>query len=405
MKRGKKKNKARNNYLWILLIIFIVALGFMLLKKEAVPVVIPLTNEEIEIQNLEDERINKMIYDTDVELQRLKKNDLKLTGGKNHQMFDKLRANLQIATDDYENLLDLRYNGVKVNTEEEKFADLLSAARVGDVEMADEALSDLLALLATQKNVMYVSAVMAAGPSIPASVQAINQAPSSGYRRQKVTADGRSYLVDIQAADLNTTKVIADTASDGTCANNCPILPLRTFVSRSGAYAGINGTYFCPETYPSCAGKKNSFDTLLMNKNKTYFNSDNNVYSSVPAVIFSPGSARFVSASSEWGRDTGVDSVIANRPLLTLNGNVMTGGGEAKENIRGNRSFVGASGSTAYIGVIRSASIAEAAKVLQAMGVQNALNLDNGGSTAFWSGGFKAGPGRNLPNAILFVKR
>jgi hypothetical protein len=51
-------------------------------------------------------------------------------------------------------------------------------------------------------------------------------------------------------------------------------------------YAGINGVFFCPSTYPSCAGKTNSFDTLLMNKNKTYFNGTNNIYSTVPAVLF-----------------------------------------------------------------------------------------------------------------------
>lgn len=31
--------------------------------------------------------------------------------------------------------------------------------------------------------------------------------------------------------------------------------------------------------------------------------------------------------------------------------------------------------------------------------------LDNGGSTALWSGGYKVGPGRNLPNVILFVSK
>lgn len=35
----------------------------------------------------------------------------------------------------------------------------------------------------------------------------------------------------------------------------------------------------------------------------------------VTAAIFS-GSARFVGQTSEWGRDTGVDGVIANYPLL-----------------------------------------------------------------------------------------
>ncbi|KKS92324.1 MAG: hypothetical protein UW68_C0004G0018 [Candidatus Collierbacteria bacterium GW2011_GWB1_44_6] len=406
MKRKGKKKALGNNYVFgIMVIVLISIVSVFWLKRNDVPVVTPLTSEEVETQDKEAERINKMIYDTDVELMRLGNEDLKKTGGKNQQMFNKLRTNLQMATDSYENLLDLRYNGIRVNTEEERFADLLSAARIGDVKMTDETLSNLLSSLSTQKNLMYVRAVVAAGPSIPASVPAINQAPGSGYRRQKVTVGGRSYLVDIQAADLNSTKVIVDTASDGTCTDNCPVLPLGTYVSRSGAYAGVNGTYFCPDTYPSCAGKKNSFDILVMNKNKVYFNSDNNVFSTVPAAIFSPGSARFVTTSREWGRDTGVDSVIANRPLLTFNGAIMTGGGEAKENIRGNRSFVGSTGNTVYIGVVRSASIVEVAKVLQTIGVQNAINLDNGGSTAFWSGGYKAGPGRRIPNAVLFVQR
>ncbi len=75
------------------------------------------------------------------------------------------------------------------------------------------------------------------------------------------------------------------------------------------------------------------------------------------------------------------------------------------------RSFVANRGSIVYIGVVHSATVAEAAHVLAAMGMENALNLDNGGSTALWSGlpaqagGYKVGPGRNLPNAILFVSK
>ena len=29
------------------------------------------------------------------------------------------------------------------------------------------------------------------------------------------------------------------------------------------------------------------------------------------------------------------------------------------------------------------------------------MNLDGGGSTALYDGGYKAGPGRSLPNAII----
>jgi hypothetical protein len=184
-------------------------------------------------------------------------------------------------------------------------------------------------------------------------------------------------------------------------------MSLGSYVARSGAIAGINGTYFCPASYPSCAGKTNSFDLLVMNKNKTYFNSDNNVYSNNPAVIFSGSSIRFVSRALEWGRDTGVDAVISNYPLLVLNSQVVFGGdSDPKSGVKGGRSFVASRGSTAYIGVVHAATIAESARVLQAMGMENAMNLDNGGSTALWAaGGYKAGPGRDLPNALLFVPR
>lgn len=242
--------------------------------------------------------------------------------------------------------------------------------------------------------------------SIPANVPTNNSPPSSGFSRQQVNSDIGSYLVDIVSADLGSTRVIVDTASDGTCANNCPVLSLGDYVSRSGGYAGINGSYFCPEAYPSCVGKTNSFDTLLMNKNKVYFNSDNNKYSAVPAVIFLGGSIRFVGQSVEWGRDTGIDGMIANQPLLLSGGNIAFGGdGDPKKGSKGSRSFVGNKGNTVYIGVVHNATVAEVSHVLKTMGLENALNLDSGGSTALWSGGYKVGPGRNIPNAIVFVRK
>ena len=143
-----------------------------------------------------------------------------------------------------------------------------------------------------------------------------------------------------------------------------------------------------------------------MNKNKVYFNSDNNVYSNVPVAIFGSGFARFIGASSGWGRDTSVDGVIANQPLLLSGGNIaFSGGSDPKQGSKGARSFVGNKGSTVYIGVIYNVTVAEMAYVLKSLGLENALNLDSGGSTALWSGGYKAGPGRNIPNAVLFVHR
>ena len=298
----------------------------------------------------------------------------------------------------YEKLLDLKAISKNTAKLDQQYANILILLSERNYASAETELNLL------SKNIDAERQKIAASFQIPASAPQSNTPPGSGYSSQVVNTELGEFLVSIVAADLNSTRVIVDTASDGDCRNDCPILSLADYVSRSGAFAGINGSYFCPADYPSCADKKNSFDTLVMNKNKTYINSDNNVYSTVPAVIFSGNSARFVGQSLEWGRDTGVDAVLAMQPLLVSNGNIVfTGDGEPKRGSKGSRSFVGATGSTAYIGVVFNATVAEAAYVTHALGIQNVLNLDDGGSTALWSGGYRAGPGRNLPNALLFV--
>lgn len=309
---------------------------------------------------------------------------------------DTYKATLTI----YESIQDLRSQKQNVDGLEKSFALVLNMLADVNYPSASASLKTLSKDIDTMKQKMNETT------SFATAAIASNTPPSSGYQTQRVKVGTAEFTVGIVATDLNTTRVIVDTASDGTCKSNCPVLPLGDYVSRSGAFAGINGSYFCPASYPSCAGKENSFDTLLMNKNKTYFNSDNNVYSSVPAVIFTGNSARFVSRSGDWGRDTGVDAVLANQPLLVLNGeSVFSGDDEAKRSSRGIRNFVGATGNMVYIGAVYSATAAEAAQVLKTMGIANALNLDSGGSSAIWSGGYKLGPGRNIPNAILFVHK
>lgn len=302
------------------------------------------------------------------------------------------------AVQSYEELLDLGGTVAQHQPLYRQLTKVLVFLSERKYEEADTELKGLDAEIAKRQIVV---------PTIPANVPQIQEAPASGSRRQSVTTQFGTYLVDVVAADLNSTRVQVETASEGDCRDNCPVASLAEYVARSGGFAGINGPYFCPAEYPSCAGKTNSFDTLLMNKAKKYFNSDNNVYSTVPAVIFSGNSARFVGQSLEWGRDTGVDAVIAAQPLLLSGGQVrFTGDGDPKKGSVGSRSFIGTKGSTVYIGVVRGATVAEVAYVLQAMGLENALNLDSGGSTALYAGGrYLAGPGRNTPFGIVLVRR
>ncbi|MBI4130039.1 phosphodiester glycosidase family protein [Candidatus Roizmanbacteria bacterium] len=302
----------------------------------------------------------------------------------------------------YEDLVKLREQTDKTQAYDDQFTQALTFLAEENWASGGAELTALASNIKKKQDELAA----AAAPAIPQNVPQNNAPPGSGYSRQQVATEIGNYMVSLVAGDLSSTRIIVDTASDGTCGNECPVLPLGDYVARSGAYAGINGSYFCPKEYPSCAGKTNSFDTLLMNKNKVYFNSDNNVYSTVPVVIFGGGWVRFEGQSLNWGRDTGVDGVIANQPLLVAGGNVVFGGdGDPKKGSKGGRSFVANKGNIVYIGVVHSATVAEAAIVLKTLGMDNALNLDDGGSTALWSGGYKVGPGRSLPNVILFVRK
>lgn len=343
------------------------------------------------------------ITEVNKELSDLKNQDQYKTNIALKQQIDQVQNTFNQSVAVYENLLDLENPPKDIKGLDELYANVLSELSKSDYTGATKSLADI-SLKITAEQAKLAAAALAA---IPATVPISTSAPSSGtYSRQQISTDVGNFMVDIIGGDLGSTKVIVDTASDSTCGNDCPVLPLATYVSRNGAYAGVNGSYFCPASYPTCAGKTNSFDLLLMNKNKTYFNSDNNVYSNNPGVIFGGSYIRFVSAVSGWGRDTSIDSMISNYPLLVSGSNIVfSGSSDPKINSASTRSFIANKGNTIYIGVVHGATTEQVAHVMKSLGMDNALNLDDGGSAAFWFGGYKVGPGRDLPNAILFVKK
>lgn len=331
----------------------------------------------------------------------MKADDQYVKNKKLEEEIKNIQTSFQEAMKSYEEILELRDDGAKTQPLEKEFALVLNQLSKRNYTDAVTTMQKL------EKDIAALKVVLAnTVGAIPANVKSSNTAPTSGYSRQVVTTDAGQFVVDILAADLNSTRVQVETASADDCGDNCPVGSLSDFVSRSGGFAGINGPYFCPAEYPSCAGKTNSYDTLIMNKNKKYFNSDNNVYSVVPAMIFSGSSARLVN-SSEAGRDGGVDAVIAGQPALVRGGEVAFGGdGDPKKGSRGSRCFIASKDNMVYIGVVRAATVAEVARVLKTLGVQSAINLDSGGTTAFMvNGKYIAGPGRQSPFGIVLVRK
>ncbi len=358
---------------------------------------------KINQQNVASSKLTNQLRATAARLNNLQNQDQYKINQSLKKNIDNIQTSYKSSLTLYQRILDLKAQKQDTSDLDKEFAQSLDYLSNLNYASGSASLALLTSDIKKKEDALAAASIVV--PIVQNAVQS-NTPPGSGFSVQSVTTDNGNFTVYIIAADLNSTKVIVDTASSSDCGNNCPTLALSDYVSRSNAFAGINGSFFCPADYPSCAGKTDSFDLLVMNKNKTYFNSANNVYSTNPAVIFTGNSARFVGQALEWGRDTGVDAVLSNYPLLVSGGQVVYGGGgDPKFEPKGARGFVANKGSTAYIGDVLNATMQDSAKVLKALGMDNAMNLDEGGSTALWSDGYKLGPGRNIPNALLFVHK
>ncbi len=284
---------------------------------------------------------------------------------------------------------------------------------IGKVATVDKELAKFLSLLSdkkweeaqeqTKKVQSEIDKIVAANVPKVATVTnapASNTAPSSGYSRQKVSTARGEFVVSMVVAPG--ARAVIETASDSDCSDNCPTKSLAEYVSANGGFAGINGSYFCPPDYPQCQGKVNSFDTLAVNgRSKAVLNRANNVYSTVPLVASYGTSLSFYDQTVQWGADTSSGGGLANYPRLLRDGSVAT----TQENGKGTRGFIGMKDGAIVIGHVFGASFADVAEVLKTLGLQNAMNLDGGGSSALWAdGGYKVGPGRGLPNAIVLVR-
>ena len=211
--------------------------------------------------------------------ERLKTTALKLKDFQNQDQYkinlklkkniDDIESSYKTTVDLYQKILDLKSQKQDTVSLDKEFATILNY--IADINYAS-ASAQLKILSSDIKKKQDVLAAAQAVSAAPQNVTQSNTPPAAGnFSVQSVTTDNGSFTVYIVAADLNTTRVIVDTASSGDCSNNCPALSLSDYVSRNNAFAGINGSYFCPPEYPSCAGKTNSFDLLVMNKNKVYF--------------------------------------------------------------------------------------------------------------------------------------
>ena len=244
------------------------------------------------------------------------------------------------------------------------------------------------------------SEYLAALPPPPTSAE--------GYSYVTVNTSRGTFGVSLIKVPLNSVKVVTASAADSDCNDNCPTKPLAQHVQDNGGFAGINGSYFCPPDYSECSGKVNSSNyALYKSSSGKWFNKDALSWGDTGLATFNGNSAKFYKRSSDYGGG-GVTAGISNYPTLLQGGNIVINEDKMtsyQKTAKGPRGVIGKGNTNLYLAIVNGATVVDAAYAAQALGMQDALNLDGGGSTAMYiNGGYIAGPGRSLPNAVVLTR-
>lgn len=242
-------------------------------------------------------------------------------------------------------------------------------------------------------------------PTPTPTPKAVSEPPGSGYSRITVATERGNFTISVVSIDMNGVRMITDTASDNDCNNDCPTIPLADYISHNGGFAAINGSYFCPTDYADCENKKNSFDFPVYNSRLNKWINQGNLFWNDRAMIYQDGSGmHFLRNANSFGG--GLSAGITNYPGLLDEGEVIVDSYplSEKQKSKGTKTGIGIRGNVVYMIVAGSVDIYDLAHIFKSLGARSALNLDGGGSAALWYNGYKSGPGRNLPNAIIFAR-
>lgn len=310
-------------------------------------------------------------------------------------------------------LVEMRQKGVDVKSVEQSLPEIENLIDQKEYQKArDEiaALSKKLDLLYAQKleqdRIAEEKRRQAEAAKRQAQVSNQQIDPYSKYERKTIETSRGSFSVDVLTINLGnpSLRIITDTANDDDCYDNCPTKSLMAYVQQHNGFAAIHGTYFCPPDYAQCAGKVASFDFPVYNTRLGKFiNSSKLFWSNRAMVAFDAANkAYFFREANSFG-GINVKAAIVNYPALLSAGQIVVNEGAYTQ--KGTRGAIGFKGHLLYLVIARNASIADMAYVMQALGAENAMNLDGGGSSAMvYNGAYKVGPGRNLPNAIIFAQ-
>jgi len=245
----------------------------------------------------------------------------------------------------------------------------------------------------------------------------------SYYKSQTISLPGnKKFKVDMVVVDLATPnlKIYTLAANKTECPKNCPAKNVADFTASVKGFAAINGTYF-----DTAANKKNFsffplYDTrtgYLLNKKdlRTWtngplmaFDTQNRMYYYKDARKFLPdlttyGNKTFVNQNGRTGE---LRAALGSFPRLVEEGNdylIDWAMDKKQRDAKAARNALAIKDNKAYLMVVQNSTVTELTAVLMSMGMEYALNLDGGYSTAlFYNHEYVLGPGRDVVNALVF---
>ncbi len=243
-----------------------------------------------------------------------------------------------------------------------------------------------------------------------ASYDALNLAAATGFFNVKVIR------VNLDAPNL---RVLTVTSTPGDCADDCPVYPLQYYVDQAGGFAGVNGGYFCPASQGSCVWKRNTYFWLWYNSlTGTFVNMAQNQFNTDPVIAFAgqnvpyliPESRDFTTRESfESVANAPLTALLSNGPLLVQDGAYAVSSDKIdsqQRTMKTTRVGIGVDGRTLVMFTASRATVRDLGYIGVALGLDYAVNLDGGSSTSLtFSNRYKAGPGRNVPTAIVLSAR
>lgn len=246
---------------------------------------------------------------------------------------------------------------------------------------------------------------------------------SSYQFKKKINYNNQDYYLDIIKINLDkpNLKIITDTANSRNCIGRCQAKEMIDFFENDKIFAAINGSYF-----DTSAEKLNYYFFPVFNSRLNIFiNDDQLKYPTTgPIMAFDENNKFYYFKDS---RDfTGVENfektygvklqaALGNKPRLVEEGKNLLIDWEVDEkqrNVKAVRNAIAYkkdnSGGKGFIYLIvsRSSTVADLAEILKVMGMDYAINLDGGYSSAlFYYDEYMFGPGRNIPNLIMFAEK